>query len=92
MLVCDVVLNRVDSEDFPNTITEVITQKGQFATYPNAIKRVEVSNTTKEIVSNELTLRLDTTVIAFRTGHFHKNSNWEDYEKVGDHYFSQEVQ
>lgn len=30
-LVADVVLNRVDSEDYPNTITEVIYQKNQFA-------------------------------------------------------------
>lgn len=30
-LVADVVLNRVDSEEYPNTITEVIYQKNQFA-------------------------------------------------------------
>jgi spore germination cell wall hydrolase CwlJ-like protein len=32
-LVVDVVLNRVDSPDFPDTIAEVITQVRQFATY-----------------------------------------------------------
>ncbi|MFP3498476.1 cell wall hydrolase, partial [Pseudomonas sp. SIMBA_059] len=30
-----VVLNRVDSKDFPNTITDVIYQKGQFSPVSN---------------------------------------------------------
>ena len=34
-LVADVILNRVESEDFPNTITEVIFQEGQFSVVKN---------------------------------------------------------
>lgn len=29
--VCDVILNRVDDEDFPDSITDVILQKNQFS-------------------------------------------------------------
>ena len=32
-LVCDVILNRVDDPDFPDTIREVITQKYHFTSY-----------------------------------------------------------
>lgn len=43
-LVMSVVLNRRDSEQFPDTIKEVIYQKSQFATVTNgAISKVEVS-------------------------------------------------
>lgn len=35
-LVVDAILNRVDSPWFPNTITEVIDEQGQFATAKNA--------------------------------------------------------
>lgn len=34
-LVVDVVLNRVESPDFPNTISEVIFQEGQFSVITN---------------------------------------------------------
>lgn len=33
--IMQVVLNRVNSSEFPDTISEVITQKKQFSTYPN---------------------------------------------------------
>ncbi len=33
--VMQVVLNRVESPNFPNTVKEVIEQKGQFTTYQN---------------------------------------------------------
>lgn len=34
-LVCDVVMNRVDSPRFPNTVEEVIYQPGQFSVVTN---------------------------------------------------------
>lgn len=39
-LVMSVIINRVDSEDFPGTIYEVVSQKNQFTTY-RFINRVE---------------------------------------------------
>lgn len=46
-LVMCVILNRVDSEEFPNTIEEVISQDGQFATYANgAIEKAEPTSDT----------------------------------------------
>lgn len=33
--VMQTVLNRVESDQFPNTVVDVIKQKGQFATYPD---------------------------------------------------------
>ena len=44
--VINVVLNRVKSEDFPNTITEVIMQKGQFTPVANG----SINNTPSEEV------------------------------------------
>lgn len=44
-LVMSVIENRVESEDFPNTVKEVVYQDGQFATAESgAIDKVEVSN------------------------------------------------
>ena len=48
-LVIDTVLNRVDSEHFPDTISEVIYQKGQFTSMHNG--RVDRVNITKEVVN-----------------------------------------
>ena len=46
-LVACTILNRVESADFPNTITEVIEQPGQFQVYANkTVLNVEVSNDT----------------------------------------------
>lgn len=43
-LVMSVILNRVDSSDFPDSITEVVTQKYQFSTVLNgSIDKVEIS-------------------------------------------------
>lgn len=54
-LVVDVILNRVDDPDFPNTAREVITQPHQFETWTNgAIDRVKLSESTIEAVNLEL--------------------------------------
>lgn len=42
--VLSCIVNRVRSEDFPNTVTEVITQEGQFSTVESgAIYKVKLS-------------------------------------------------
>ena len=44
-LVMSVVINRMEGDDFPETIEGVVYQEGQFATVKNgAIDRVEISN------------------------------------------------
>lgn len=43
-LIMSVVLNRVESEDFPDTIHEVIYQKGQFAT--KGMSKAKITNET----------------------------------------------
>lgn len=40
-LVIQVVLNRVESDKFPNTVMEVIEQPGQFSTYPTIYNKKE---------------------------------------------------
>lgn len=34
-LVMQTIMNRVEDENFPNTVEEVVSQKGQFSTYAN---------------------------------------------------------
>lgn len=36
--VLGVIMNRVRSKDFPNTVTDVVTQKGQFSVIPRNLK------------------------------------------------------
>lgn len=62
-----VILNRVESEDFPNTIREVFTQPGQFSTYSNgtwlsADITPECHLALAEVEKNK---DLDKTIIAF---------------------------
>lgn len=48
-VVC-VVLNRVNSDKFPNSIIEVITAPGQFTAYPNLFNKVKVDDDIREAV------------------------------------------
>ena len=85
--VAAVVLNRVNSDQFPDTITEVITQKNQFECVSNgSIYRLGPSEECFDAVRDELKERSDTDILFFRTGHY------SDYGtpayKYGDHYFS----
>lgn len=90
-LVADVVLNRVDSERFPNTVEEVIFQKNpvQFGvTVDGAFEKTksEVSEECFEAVRMEWEreARLDKEVLYFNTVHENGNNPF----KHGDHWFS----
>lgn len=90
-IVADVVLNRVDSEKFPNTIEEVIFQKNpvQFGvTVDEAFEKAksEVSEECFEAVRMEWEreTRLDKEVLYFNTVH----ENGKNPFKHGDHWFS----
>ena len=86
-LVIDTVLNRVDSEYWPDTVTEVIYQPDQFTSMWNdRVNRCEVQEYFRELVIEELKSRTNYDVVFFRT---------EKYSKYGtplfaveNHYFS----
>lgn len=83
--VVEVVLNRVLSDEFPNTIDDVIYQKNQFSpakyietTTPNQLQYDVVDEVLCEIYPV-----LNTNVLFFST----KQYNDLLYEQIGDHYF-----
>lgn len=84
-LVADVVLNRMYSDDYPDTVEEVIYQKSQFATVPLLHKQI-VTQSDYDAVYSELKCRLDTEIIFFQTHDF--SPYGKDAYPHGDHYFS----
>lgn len=86
-LVCDVILNRVDDPDFPDTIREVITQKYHFTSYwDGGMDRWKPTEDTIEICREELESRQYTGLIYFTAGNY--NPYGTPAFKHGDHYFS----
>ena len=86
-LVIDSVLNRVDDQHFPDTISYVIWQKNQYACmYGDRISRCYVLDELVKLVEEELENRTDYDVVFFNAGHY------SDYGvpmfQVGNHYFS----
>lgn len=86
-LVADVILNRVDDPDFPDTITEVITQRGQFSSYRDGgMDRWKPTDETIEICREELKSRQYTALIYFTA--YRYSSYGTPAFKHGAHYFS----
>lgn len=86
-LVIDCVLNRMDSEYFPDTISEVINAPGQFEVVANgAIRKATPTDAVYELIRQERKERTNNEVIYFTAGGF--NPSGEPWQKVGDHYFS----
>ncbi len=79
-LIADVILNRIDSPLFPNTVEEVVNQKNQFAIY-QWYTIDDLNAVTDEIVD-----RTDNEILFFRTGDYHDIG--EPAYQYGDHYFS----
>lgn len=86
-LVCDVVLNRVNSTHFPDNIIDVITYPNAFAVVTNgSIDTVIPTPDIYRIVDEELESIYNTDVVYFRTSHFH---SWGiPLFQHQDHYFS----
>lgn len=86
-LVADVILNRVESPRFPDTIEEVISQKYHFTTYWNGqMKRIkEPSEESFEAVRMELKERIDDEILFFTASDY--NIYCVPAYKYGDHYF-----
>lgn len=84
-LVADVILNRVDSDRFPDDVRSVIIQRGQFAVYPHAMSRVTPTEETYEAIRAELAERTDEQILFFTAGSYNKYCI--PAYKYGDHYF-----
>lgn len=86
-LVADVILNRVDSERFPDDVESVITQKYHFSTYwDGSIDKIaEPSEESYEAVCLELQERTDDEILFFSAGDY--SIYCKPAYKYGDHYF-----
>lgn len=88
-LVVDVVLNRVDSPLFPDTITEVLEQPGQFSTMWNGAVEdagYHMQQDDYDAVMMEVTgKRLDYDIYYFTAGEY--NDSCKPAYIHGDHYF-----
>lgn len=86
-MVASVILNRVDDEDWPDTIVEVITKPYEFTTWwDGAIERAEPTEETYEAIRLEMEERSYPGLFYFcSTGYSEYGTPWK---KVGDHYFS----
>lgn len=84
--VIEVIFNRVKSADWPDTVAEVLTQKGQFTKFSHVDEEIAWENTglIVEVLQEEVTiLRGDCVYFATR-----KNANGSHYIQIGDHYFA----
>lgn len=90
VMIAIVILNRVDSKKFPNTITKVIRQRGQFSVVSSgAYKRVGRTKLSDRAVIEAVKRKKEgnaPAVLYFRAGHYFKGH--KRYAKVGDNYFS----
>ncbi len=86
-LVIDTVLNRVDSEHFPDTVHEVVYQKNQFSSMWNGrVDRCRVQEDICTLVYEELESRTNYDVIFFTAGKY--SAYGVPMFQVGNHYFS----
>ena len=80
-LVCDTILNRVESENFPNTVYDVIMQPGQYCN-PKKFPPEDIYR----LVAEEIYVRTNPQVLWYRTKRYHKYGTPLMIE--GNHYFS----
>lgn len=81
-LVVDTILNRVDSDRFPNTPIEVINQPGQYTKI-----RGNPPEELYSLIAEEIYVRrTNSEVLWFKKYNYHKYGN--PIIKEGDHYFS----
>ena len=86
-LVIDSILNRVDSEQFPNTISGVIYQENQFTSMTNGrADRCYVRDDIRQLVIEEMGSRTNTEVIFFGSNGY-SNYGIPMFQE-GGHYFS----
>lgn len=84
--VIEVVFNRVKSDEWPNTVKEVLTQKGQFAKFSNVDEETAWEHTGHIVaVLQEEVTTLNGDCVYFAT---RKNANGTHYIQIGAHYFA----
>lgn len=89
-LVMQTVLNRVEDDDFPNTVYEVISQKGQFQSYANGtyVKAIPCVDCHLALAEVEMGMFSDDTVIAFEVAGTRSLDKYFMYAfTLGDHDF-----
>lgn len=85
-LVIDTVLNRIDSDSFPDNVHDIVYQSGQFTSAHNGrFKRVTVTDEMRDLVREEWDSRTDADVLFFNTVYI---PDTEHLFKVGHHCFS----
>lgn len=86
-LVIDTILNRVDSEYFPDTVYDVVYQKSQFSSMWNGrVDKCYVQDDIYELVREELKKRSNYEVMFFTAGNYGKYGT--PMFQVENHYFS----
>lgn len=87
-LVADVILNRLASEQFPDTIEDVLLQENQFSCVSTgAIYCYDLDEESKQAIITELMLeRQNEEILFFRTEKFSEYGT--PAFRYGDHYFS----
>ena len=86
-LVISTILNRVDSEHFPDSVEEVIYQPNAFTSVWNGrIDRCEVTPDVCQLVEEEIVSRTNGDVVFFSAGDYSKYG--EPMFNEGNHYFS----
>lgn len=86
-LVIDTILNRVDSNRFPDTVRGVVYQPHQFTSMWNGrVDRCEVRDDICQLVREELVSRTNREVVFFRTDYYSKYGT--PVFQVGNHCFS----
>ena len=84
--VIEVILNRLHSEHYPNTVEEVLSQSGQFSTWKK-VKYIEYNEEQVEalkMVCNEDPILDDPNYMYFNGTPF---KNTQDNIQIGDHWF-----
>ena len=89
-LIALVILNRVDSKKFPNTITKVLKQRGQFSVVSSgAYRRVGRTKLSDRAVIEAARRKREENppnILFFRANYFFKGH--KRYKRVGDNCFS----
>lgn len=83
-LVVDVILNRVDSPRFPNTLYDVLTQPSQFSVVGSgAIWNITPTEETYKAIFMEMDSRENYEILFFAAGGYNSNPAFQ----YKDHYF-----
>lgn len=88
-LVIDVILNRLDNTNFPNSINDIINQPYQFEVVSNgSINEVIPTEDIYTLIQEEIQNRTNYDVLYFRTDHYH-NFGTQLFQHQ-DHYFNKD--